>query len=96
MSFTLKCNREEEHGEEYMKFNDFDMKLKIDDVKLQLNDLFKGNQQLTETTNAALMENSKVLAADFETFLAESIGETVLSIVKAVFNRFPMSTLMPE
>ncbi|KRT81255.1 hemolymph juvenile hormone-binding protein, partial [Oryctes borbonicus] len=54
------------NGKEYLDFQTVDYQMKLGDFKMQLDDLFVGNPELTMTTNRILNENSQSLLPDFE------------------------------
>ncbi|GJQ77544.1 hypothetical protein Trydic_g20933 [Trypoxylus dichotomus] len=91
----LSGERISKNGKKYLDFQNIDFELKLGDFKMQLDDLFVGNPELTVTTNRILNENSQSLLPDFEQICRNILSDFTLSSLRRIFRTFPLDVLLP-
>ncbi|XP_053962122.1 circadian clock-controlled protein daywake-like [Anastrepha ludens] len=78
LSLKLKADELRKDGKQYMKLKGIKCKLTPDLLRLNFENLFNGNKQLSDSLNQLINENWRTLWADMET----QVNEAVMRIVK--------------
>ncbi|KAK9709880.1 hemolymph juvenile hormone binding protein (JHBP) [Popillia japonica] len=65
-------------------------------ISIQLEDLFRGNPQLTKNINNAINENIDALYNDFKPLLTTTLSTVSRSYFNRVFELFPYDVLLPR
>ncbi|KAI4470664.1 hypothetical protein MML48_1g01451 [Holotrichia oblita] len=65
-------------------------------IVIQLEDLFRGNPQLTKNVNNAINENIDALYTDFKPLLTTTLSTVSRSYFNRVFELFPYDVLLPK
>lgn len=65
------------NGEEYVKFENVQVQIKLSGFKINIKDLFKGDKVLNDVTNAIINQNIHNFITDIEPRIQASIGELI-------------------
>uniref|UniRef100_A0AAR5QFK0 Uncharacterized protein n=1 Tax=Dendroctonus ponderosae TaxID=77166 RepID=A0AAR5QFK0_DENPD len=83
--YTFSFKKEEKHGKEYAKIDDDNLEWKIERAHFKFDDLFNGNQQMSDNVNTFLNENDQEVLKE--------IGAAVIGVVKFVARTIGASVL---
>lgn len=86
----------EQNGKLHYRSVDGSAIVDVDTIKLHLDDLFKGNPQLTDNLNKVIEENMDVLAEDVKPIVAKTLAEVFLQFCDTVGKKMPFYTLHPK
>ncbi|CAG9827666.1 unnamed protein product [Diabrotica balteata] len=90
----VKLQKIMKHGEEHLKINKTETTIEVNDMHVQLDDLFKNNPELSDSANKLVSENAKSLLPDLE-MVPKMFGEIVGNLVEKVYNKFSVNELLP-
>lgn len=79
MSFTGE--RYLRNGEEYLKMNKCALKVKINSMKMNFENLFPNDQRLNEVGNNLINENVQLFLEDIEPALEVSLSESKVKVL---------------
>lgn len=80
-----------ENNEEYIEFNDTQLTLDIGPASLPLDELFKDNEEFTETTT-----NIKDITEELKPFIEETIGSVLFGMILRLFRYYSIDELFPK
>ncbi|XP_049820156.1 uncharacterized protein LOC109596647 [Aethina tumida] len=92
-TFSFKYTLEDQGGEKYVKITEDEMNLTQERIIFHFNDLFKGNDALTESTNEVLNKEWKAVAEEVGPAMSALIGNVIKMIASNVFKTVPYSKL---
>lgn len=87
--------REKKNNRNYFKIKDININYDIGKVKVNLNDLFHGNNALGERMNAFLNANWDSLSEELKPLLQKSLTEVVKSSTDKLFKTYSVDDLLP-
>lgn len=82
-------------GIEYVKFNELPIKIKIDDVKLHLENLFGGDPVLGQVGNAIVNDNSKLFLSEILPGLEKGLSKKFLAIADNILKTATYDEMFP-
>lgn len=82
-------------GRKFIKIGDREISLDIGKPHFKFDKIFGDNEELNEQTNRIINENSQDLIQELKPVVTEIIGQFVVHIVNAIFERFDYDTLFP-
>lgn len=91
----MDCKLVTREQKEYVEFTDIDMTVKVDDIRVDMINLFKGNPEMVKNAIMVFNENSKKISKEFEGTVNTVIGEMALEMMRDVFRSFPLDVLAP-
>lgn len=83
-------------GKEYITFDNIQLELRFGKTNLVFEDIFRGNQELTDRTNQLISENIQDIITEIKPVIDGTIGNFVLSLVHDVFARYSVDDLFPK
>ncbi|XP_072381017.1 putative beta-carotene-binding protein [Diabrotica undecimpunctata] len=88
--------REIKHGKTFLKISSIDITPNIGKVNLRLDNLFKNNPELTETSNKVLNENQEVLVEQFAPPIVQIVEVFMSQTISNVFRKYSKDVLFPD
>lgn len=93
----LKLKKVTKEKEEYYEYVDQIITANYKNMKLRLDDVIEGNQQLNEQLNKVIEENVDLISADVLPLFREVIKNVFAENLKAVCNTYTINELfLPE
>lgn len=85
----------EKNGKQYMTVENSGSKLqfKVSTLKLNFENLFNGDKQLSETMNVFLNENWMDILNELRPSLSETISQILIGVVSGTFAKIPYSEI---
>ncbi|KAF4528887.1 hypothetical protein B566_EDAN017380 [Ephemera danica] len=93
---TLTGVANKRKGLTYASLKERQVQLEVGGVKLHFENLFNGNKQLGVATNRFFNENWRDLMVELRPVLEDTIAELIHSMVRPVFDLFPLEHLLPQ
>lgn len=84
------------NNKEYVEWSNPSLDLTVGGISVHFADLFKGNKELTETTNQAINENSQEILKELKPLVEETISSIVFNILQQVFHTFSVDELFEK
>ncbi|XP_044741689.1 protein takeout-like [Chrysoperla carnea] len=92
---VLKGKLYEKDGKEYLDFETLNLKLKIGDYEVHLENLFGGDKRLGEVTDQALNENRREFIKALKPVVEDTTSDVLLKIAKEIVKNFSYDELFP-
>lgn len=89
----LKTKVEERDGEDYLHINKVNVNFNTSRIHIKFDNLFNGDQVLTETTNSFLNDNWRDMYAELRPALQNTIATINRDMIQSVMDKFPYSHL---
>lgn len=84
-------------GREHINFDKVVLDLQFGDKNsLVFENIFKGNQELTDQTNKIISENIGGIMMEMKPVFDETVAQLVLSLLRGVFDRYSIDDLFPN
>lgn len=96
ISNKLRGYTERIDGKDYVRFHRFNVRIKIDDGKFHMSNLFNGDPVLGEVGNQVVNENSKLFLEEFIPGLERSFSKIYTDIVNKLMRDATIDELFPE
>lgn len=84
------------NGQEFMKIDNCAVKLKFARVPIYLDELFKGNKELSATGNEILNQNIDLLLEDIIPAVERSLAKQFKHAANVIFALAPFNVIVPE
>lgn len=92
----IQGNRIKKDGVDYVKFKTFQVKIKINDSKLHLNNLFNGDRVLGDVGNQFINENSGLFLNEIIPGLEKSLAKTFTEVANSILKTTTYDEMFPE
>jgi len=92
----LRGNLKEVNGVNYMNFTNLDLKLRIGDYNLRLDNLFNGDAVLSQAANNVLNDNRKEFIEAARPFIEKQVSDVLLEIANKIVKKFAYDEVFPE
>ncbi|CAH1175608.1 unnamed protein product [Phaedon cochleariae] len=89
IKFNLKYDLVERDGDEYIQLGENNIDIDLDNLQLQFDNLFNGNEELGKSTNKILNEEWKAVYAELKPAISKTISTIAVTIVTRVTERVP-------
>uniref|UniRef100_A0A6P7GLY0 Uncharacterized protein LOC114338384 n=1 Tax=Diabrotica virgifera virgifera TaxID=50390 RepID=A0A6P7GLY0_DIAVI len=83
------------NGKEHLQIKDTKQKLEIEKGSFVFDDLFPGNEELTERATKILNENYRVLLDEFTPVFEKLLSSLCVSVLKNLYKKYPSEVLFP-
>ncbi|XP_072383216.1 circadian clock-controlled protein daywake-like [Diabrotica undecimpunctata] len=84
------------NGKEHLHITGTKEKLDIEKANFVFDDLFKGNEELTERATKILNENYRVLLDEFTPVFEKILSALTVNIVEQIYKRYPFDVIFPK
>ncbi|XP_028144777.1 uncharacterized protein LOC114338385 [Diabrotica virgifera virgifera] len=84
------------NGKEHLHITDTKIKMDIEKCAFEFDDLFKGNEDLTQRANQILNQNYKVLLEEFSPVFEKIIATLTENVVESIYKKYPFDILYPK
>lgn len=81
---------------EHLKVKDLFVEFNIGTAEIHLDDLFDGNNELSEAMNSFLNDNWQTVLNEVRPAIEDSIGNIVQGITGRLFDEYTFDQLLPE
>lgn len=85
-----------EDGVERVRFNRLQAKIKIEDQKIYLDNLFNGDPVLGQVGNQVINDNSKLFLSEIIPGLEKSLSKTFLDIANNILKNSTFDEMFPD
>lgn len=94
MLVNINADFVERNGKKYLQLNEKPkIDLKTNRLYIQLDNLFNGNKQLSDTMNNFMNENWRELYNELKSGILDALGAVIINLVNNVFIRIPYEQL---
>ncbi|XP_072381019.1 circadian clock-controlled protein daywake-like [Diabrotica undecimpunctata] len=84
------------YGKEHLHITGTKIKMDIGKCAFEFDDLFKGNEDLTQRANQILNENYQVLLEEFSPVFEKIIATLTENVVESIYKKYPFDILYPK
>lgn len=91
---SLKLNRVKKNNIEHYKVDFLEIEFNIGMAKVQLDNLFKGDEELTKSMNHFINENWRLVAAELRPALEKTISTILTEVTEKFFDAYPIDKLL--
>lgn len=92
----MHANKYQKNGQTYLKFDTFDLKIKIGKNKLKLNNLFNGDKNLELVGNQYINDNSEMFLNEIVPGLEKNLAEIFTKTANEIIATASVDELFPE
>ena len=92
----MNAKKYQKDGQTYMKFDTFDLKIKVGTNKLNLNNLFNGDKNLELVGNQFINENSEMFLKEIVPGLEKNLAEIFTKTANEIVATASLDELFPE
>lgn len=92
----MHANKYQKNGQTYLKFDTFDLKIKIGKNKLKLNNLFNGDKNLELVGNQYINDNSEMFLNEIIPGLEKNLAEIFTKTANEIIATASVDELFPE
>lgn len=90
---SMKLNRIDLNGQEHFEIDIMDIEFNIGALKVNLDNLFNGEEELSRSMNIFINENWRVVTAEVRPTLEKTIADILRDVADKIFKAFPISKL---
>lgn len=83
-------------GKEHYKIIKDETHVDVKSIKVNFDNLFKGNPEITANTNRLINENTEILFSEIKPIIEKTVSQLVLSVINFVNNRYTSEELYPK
>ncbi|KAK3929110.1 Protein takeout [Frankliniella fusca] len=94
--FALHCHEETKDGLRYLNIDDFKFTFDTTLLKIRLENLFKGNKELSNNMNTFLNENWKEILQELKPGIQDAFGIAFKEITNRIFSKVPVQNLFDK
>lgn len=94
--WKIKTKAVEKNGKRYLTVDDSLLKFKVSHITMNFENLFNGDQKLSETMNAFLNDNWNEILTELRPSLQETISQILISIISGTFAKIPYNEIFSE
>lgn len=92
----MHANKYQKDGKTYMKFERFNLKIQIGKNKLNLKNLFNGDQNLGQIGNQFINENSELFLSEIIPGLEKNLAEIFTKTANEVVENASFDEMFPD
>lgn len=96
LSAVITGERQKKNGLTYLKVKDINVNYDVGRVKLNLKNLFNGDNALGERMNAFLNENWDSLSEELRPLLEKALSKVIRTSTDKLFKTYSYDDLLPE
>ncbi|KAG7200226.1 hypothetical protein KM043_017703 [Ampulex compressa] len=82
-------------GETHYRVNDFYVDFDVGHVSIHLDNLFNGDDTLSDAMNLFLNDNWKAVTAEIKPALEETVCDLFKKLSNKIYSKYPLDTLLP-
>lgn len=91
---SLKLNRVERNKKEHYKVDFISIEFNIGAAKVQLDNLFNGDEELSRSMNLFINENWRMVTAELRPTLEKTIAQILMEVADKFFEAYPIDKLL--
>lgn len=95
LTTIISGERQKKNGRNYLKIKHIKVDYNVGKVKVNLNDLFNGDNDLGDRMNMFLNENWDSLSEELKPLLEKALNEVVQSSTDKLFKTYSYDDLLP-
>lgn len=92
----MTANKYQKNGQTYLKFDTFNLKIKIGKNKLDLKNLFSGDKNLELVGNQFINENSEMFLSEIIPGLEKNLAEIFTKTANEIVSTASFDEMFPE
>lgn len=83
------------NGKDHYKIVKEEARVEVGSIKINFDNLFKGNPEITANTNRLINENAELLFSEVKPIIEKTFIGLIDNIVNFVYDNYPLDILFP-